>query len=636
MKLRKANSYEQFQWLRYRRNHNDLGLTLSYQFKLVGKVDFERLNHVLRMVLSHQFYFLLSYFLERNNSLFVGMNVLPDIVLEQVYDEVIWNSHEPINPAGDRLFKFTYFIKETEVVLLKLEFSHLVFDGECYKPFINVLSKYWCNEPTQQRRSEMVILEEVQPDATSIIFWRKSLKGVRLFQPLSFCYKIPKDVGAYLSVKRTLGGVEFATIHELLERRHVTLFQFIVAVTSALISRYKNREEGGERVVIAHTVSCRREGLPYGCYTNLIPLFVNVDCAQPGSRLFEEVRLSREVVCAHQYTPTLKLIEMADARANHGGRLFNLTVNNSDGLIPYETPVLAGLEVDWVGKPETGGPNDLAVNYSCDGEKLYISFDSSSRYMSHEVLTALGENFVRMAQFMALSPDVPLFSCDLSRPLAPIICGNQNLAAFDGNVLARVTAAVIRHGDEPAVSDERMTLTYQEMLHVVQAIRSKITACSQIESTRSVGIFLGRSAALPIAHLSALAALRTFVPMDPLLPNERLKYMVAAADVCMLLVDQSTKQRAAVLFPGMANIDVDEVLAEPSTFSHNLSLTPKLSEAGSSQSEHAAYILFTSGSTGRPKGVAISERNLMNFLYSMENTPGFRACLLIRSPNQPI
>jgi amino acid adenylation domain-containing protein len=38
-----------------------------------------------------------------------------------------------------------------------------------------------------------------------------------------------------------------------------------------------------------------------------------------------------------------------------------------------------------------------------------------------------------------------------------------------------------------------------------------------------------------------------------------------------------------------------------------------------------AYILYTSGSTGMPKGVQIAHHNLVNFLISMQNEPGFTA-----------
>src|SRR5690606_33243 len=38
-----------------------------------------------------------------------------------------------------------------------------------------------------------------------------------------------------------------------------------------------------------------------------------------------------------------------------------------------------------------------------------------------------------------------------------------------------------------------------------------------------------------------------------------------------------------------------------------------------------AYILYTSGSTGKPKGAQITHRNVVNFLFGMQISPGIKA-----------
>jgi len=625
MRLRQATSYEQYQWLRYKRDNDDPGLTLSYQFKLVGDIDIRRLDHTLKMVVSGHFCSLLCYFFERDNKIYVGENVLPEKMLEQVCNENLFASNSKIVPSGDKLYRFSYFCKDLGVVLIRLEFSHLVFDGTCYEYFLQLFSSYWQDGFSPSETLLSVDMTGLGLGSSTIDYWRKTLNDARLYQNLPFCYKKNQAAAEYLSVKKTLNELDFFPISELLESRNITLFQFVVAVTAATISRYDHSDDDEGRVVLAYSVNSRPERAAYGCYTNILPMFVHVDCSQPGANLLEEVKRKREDVRVHQHAPTLQLLEMADVRASHGGSLFNLLVNCSDGLVPYEVPVMEGVEVEWMEKPNTGGPSDLAINYSSDGQKLYVSFDSSSRCISTEALAALAENFVRMASFIALSTDVPLSGCDLSRSLKPVVCGPKYPITADDNVIAKFVVAASRFQNEIAVSDEITTLTYQDVLQAVNALSSSIRLNPRVTGTSSIGVFLRRSTALPIAYLSVLSIQRAFVPMDPLLPNDRLQYIVDAAQVEILLVDQHTRERAVACFPEAILIMVDEAILAKNVVAQDRTLRSLSVSNMSAHTDRTAYIMFTSGSTGNPKGVEVSEHNLANFLCAMEASPGFTA-----------
>ncbi|ABC30237.1 Polyketide synthase modules and related protein [Hahella chejuensis KCTC 2396] len=662
MKLRKATRYEQFQWLRYRRNPDDPGLTLKYRFELAGNIDFQVLNEALKVTLLNGFNCLLSFFSERDDALLVGCYRLPDRVVDIVTDKSQWMHSEPIDPAGDKLFRFTCFTEDNKVTGLKLEFSHLVFDGECYQPFINTLSDYWRRRERldDQGREETKIsftqIGETPVNEASVDYWKANLQGARLSQTLPFCFKTPKEKGVYLSVKRTLAinptlaakplptGIpaldegSATPIGALLEQRDLTLFQFVVAVTAAVIKLYSATEDHDEeRVTIAHTVNCRGEQQAFGCFTNLIPLFVKVNPDQDGAALLNSVKQARQAVRPHQHTPTLQWVEWADPRANHGGRLLNLVVNASDGLVPYAAPALTGCQVKLSERPDTGGQNDLAINFSCDGDQLFLSFDSSSRFMARETLTALADNFVKVAAFLASSPERPLRECRLSQPLTPVSCGERDESTPHTRILERVAHAARLYAKAPAISDERTNLTYGQTCAAIGRLYSEIMALLEAPANvstnvstnafaahSSIGVFLERTVALPVAYLSALACQRAFTPMDPLLPDERLSYMMDVAKVGVLLVDARTRARAETLFPGAAIINVDASLAL--AIQESVSVDGiELALVTNANPDATAYVMFTSGSTGRPKGVAISAGNLANFLLSMQASPGFQA-----------
>lgn len=637
MKLRNATRYEQSQWMRHRCDHHDPGLVLSYQFKVTGIIEYRRLNTVLKALIFNKFKGLLSFFLERGDSLLVGCNPLPDKVVDIITDKLEWSNFERINPESDKLFRFTCLVENESIAGLRFEFSHLVFDGECYQPFLNAFSDYWhsyeswCGQIRDEANISLIQIADAPVTQASVDYWKVALQSARLFQPLSFCYKMVKEDGTYLSVKRTLAikptqdGERLAPIRDILEQCDTSLFQYIVAVTSAVIRLYSATMEGHdeEPVTVAHTVNCRSDHQPYGCYTNLIPLFIKADMAQSGAELLAGVKLARQAVYKHQHTPTQQLIEWADPRVNHAGRLFNLVVNASDGLVPYASLELADCKVELTKGPHTGGQNELTINYSSDGDQLFLSFDSSSRFLSKETLAVLADNFIKIAVYIATSPEKPLHECSISQPLTPVICGDRIEEAPNVRLLGRMAAAARLYANAPAISDERTSLTYSQTYDAIGRLYREIAAHSLAgtAASTSVGVFLARTVAVPVAYFSALASQRAFTPMDPLLPDERLSYMMDVSNIGVILVDSSTHARAEVLFPRASLIDVEASfdMAPTSTddgVQQALAVHPHLNAS--------AYVMFTSGSTGNPKGVVISERNLANFLVTMQGVLGFQ------------
>lgn len=577
--------------------------------------------------------------------LLVGRNRLSSKVLDIVTEESQWTNSEPIDPCGNKLFRFSCFIEDEKIIGLKLEFSHLVFDGECYQSFINTLSDYWNrreslnDEVSEDEEMSFLQIGEEPLTEASVDFWKANLQGMRLSQSLPFCFRTPREKGVYLTVKRmlainptqgaksTLDGEGVASISSLLKQRGLTMFQFVVAVTATVTRLYsvmKNHDE--ESITIAHTVNCRGGHQAYGCFTNLIPLFVKVNPDQTGAELLTSVQQKREAVRPHQNTPTLQLIEWAPYRENHGSRLLNLVVNASDGLMPYAVPVLKGCDVELTKSPNTGGQSDLAINFSSDGDQLFLSFDSSSRILARETLAALADNFVKVATFIAVSPDRPVCECRINQSLTPVICGERNEVAPNTPILERMAQVAKQYANASAISDERISLNYRQVCVAIGNLYSKIKKHLNVSAEYiSIGVLLERTVALPVAYLAALGSQRAFTPMDPLLPDERLSYMLDVSNVGVLLVDERTRVRAETLFPDAMIINVETSLALAITESANGAEGIEPALAADANPDATAYVMFTSGSTGRPKGVAISQRNLAIFFLSMQATTGFQA-----------
>jgi amino acid adenylation domain-containing protein len=95
-----------------------------------------------------------------------------------------------------------------------------------------------------------------------------------------------------------------------------------------------------------------------------------------------------------------------------------------------------------------------------------------------------------------------------------------------------------------------------------------------------------------------------YVPLDPAYPKGRLAFMIADAELSLVLTQAHLAANISDCAARLIRLDDDweSIAQEPAG---NLSLTAK--------PEHLAYVIYTSGSTGNPKGVMIEHRSLVNF-----------------------
>ncbi|MFV0297719.1 MAG: non-ribosomal peptide synthetase, partial [Hyphomicrobiaceae bacterium] len=164
-----------------------------------------------------------------------------------------------------------------------------------------------------------------------------------------------------------------------------------------------------------------------------------------------------------------------------------------------------------------------------------------------------------------------------------------------------------------AVEFKDRILTFAELDRRANALAAQIQRLIPGRGARIV-IGLERSPDMVVALLAVMKAGHTYVPIDPDHPMERLRLVVETAKVSAVVSDSP---RIASLAPeGMPVVDLadgtDEIEDASAGF-RPLGGDP----------QRAAYVIFTSGSTGVPKGVEVPHRAVVNFLKSMEKTPGF-------------
>lgn len=153
-------------------------------------------------------------------------------------------------------------------------------------------------------------------------------------------------------------------------------------------------------------------------------------------------------------------------------------------------------------------------------------------------------------------------------------------------------------------------ISYEQLDNEINNLSSYLIE-SGIKSGDLAGVSVKRSPEMVITLLSLIKIGAAYLPLDPSFPSNRLKFIIEDSR-CSFLITESTLNDFYSYYDGKL-INVEEYK------SHS---RPK-PEGFDVDENSLAYILYTSGSTGNPKGVQITHKSLLNFLHSMEKTPGF-------------
>ena len=343
--------------------------------------------------------------------------------------------------------------------------------------------------------------------------------------------------------------------------------------------------------------------------------------AEPGqsltSVLAQTSRALREAA-AHGQVTTLRLLrELGLSRRGADAALAGLCFQFDPGV---PAPGFDHLDCRVHGGARVALLGELLARIVVQGSRLVVELYGAAARFDAATLQRWASHYATLLEAIATAPGDGLAVAAL--PLLDVAGRRQVLE--DWNATAR---AYDRTLGLTGLLEEQMRRTPQRVAaecagerldYATLDARSRALAQALVrrgvDRGDCVGIHVPRSLDMLVAVLGVLRSGAAYVPLDPQFPQDRLDYMATQAGLRHLLVTPAETPSPA-LAAGRECLMVGALAAEP------LDDTPLPVVHG----DDLAYVLFTSGSTGRPKGVRILHRNLVNFLHSMREEPGFGA-----------
>ena len=185
-----------------------------------------------------------------------------------------------------------------------------------------------------------------------------------------------------------------------------------------------------------------------------------------------------------------------------------------------------------------------------------------------------------------------------------VIDFNNSAVAYpaDKTIVDLFEAQAGKTPNQTALVFEQQRLTYGELDRRASQLAHHLRGLG-VGPEVLVGLFVERSVEMIVGLLGILKAGGAYVPLDTAFPQERISFMLADANVTILVTQ--TSLLASLPAGATRAVCLDTFDWTPSE---------RLAQSDARvRPENLAYVIYTSGSTGRPKGVCIEHRNIVNY-----------------------
>lgn len=434
--------------------------------------------------------------------------------------------------------------------------------------------------------------------AEEIKYWTKELEKTPA--EINLPYRKEKDYRNRAGKMSTILDKDFSyKIEEAAKKNGVSVFHvFLAAYFSTLI-----KNTGDKDLIVGIPVSGRQypgvEDL-LGVFINTLPIRISVSKHTTYRELLELVHSKCVKALANQDVP-FELITSELKRMNRGPvNLFNtlFVMQNArvenieiDGLSAYSEPLdssTAIYDMHWEVIPDR---NSYNINLVYNKDVLY----------EDEIDIIFKNYFIELNNI--INNQSKLFSDQMSLKYER----GKEYRYEENSIIEMFERQVTKTSSKVAVKCGLNQLTYLELNSMANSIANHLYKLG-VKNNDVVAILTHKSIYTIASILGVLKAGAAYMPIDPIYPEERIRYMLDDSNAKVVICNKDIE------IP--KNIDcqliiIDEL--ECSKANKEFSVKHNVDDL--------LYIIYTSGTTGRPKGIMFKNKGMINLvLHEYINT----------------
>lgn len=397
-------------------------------------------------------------------------------------------------------------------------------------------------------------------------------------------------------------------------RQGVTLFMTLMAGLQALFGRYSVQEDGAIGTLIANRNRLEIEGL-IGFFINQLALRMDLAGTPTVRELLRRVREATLGAYAHQDLPFEKLVEELAPERDLAREPLCQTLFIFQNA-PEALSQLPDVAITRYGQDLGVVRFDVELTLMEVEEEVAGVINYNAELFDAQTISRLATHLRRLFEALVEDPDRRV--ADLGMLTA---AEEWQLTEEWNDTDADYPMESCLHDlfedqakrvpDAAAVSFQDRWLTYAELSRRAGVLAGAL-AERGVTLEAPVAVLANRGIELLIAMLAVFKAGGVYVPLDPLHPMNRLRWLSRMAKSRVILATAELQEKARSVAEqatgeSRAVLAIEDLL-EGATVAHG-----RLSIG---DPRNLAYVIFTSGSTGMPKGAMIEHGGMLNHLYA--------------------
>ena len=373
------------------------------------------------------------------------------------------------------------------------------------------------------------------------------------------------------------------------DKKETSVFSLFMSAVATYINRTKMNAEKfyiGTAVLNRNGVA---EQNTMGMFINTAPVLIELDNEKSFSENSENIEIATLSVLRHQRYNYGTLLEELRNSHKFSEKLYDI-------MLSYQNAKVLGDEVETTWYHSGMQTESLQIHIDDrDNEGIFrIHYDYLAEKFTEHEIEKIHEHICNLL-FSAIEDDSKkIYELNIISPKEKqTLMFDFNDTAFDYPkdkcVHQLIEEQVAKTPDKIAVVACDKTLTYKELNEEANRIAHSLIE-KGIGRGDIVAVILPRDSHLIPALFGVLKTGAAYMPLDPSYPKDRIDYLITESGSTSV-IDES---------------NIKEYVSNTNAENPNIKVLPS----------DLFCALHTSGSTGRPKVTALTQQNLLNFLYS--------------------